>query len=576
MPGGTSSISDEARSTGLVAHADAVQSRRWSFLRSRPAHVLLFVLIVVSSSAVSLRDLGHPYIRLWDEAVHVVVVRNLVVDCCTPKLHHQAFGADQQDWTDNYVWLHKPPLPFFVQAFIARLIGTGLFQLRLSGLLLAELLVVLVFWIGARYFESWIGVLSAAVVAFNHYTYELVQGRQFSGIPDLALACALLGVLCCLLEIVRSPRPRHYVWFGVLSGVAFLCKDGLSLIPFCVLALARPSESWRRHAVGVVYAAASAALVILPVTVYIAYLFPTEALHEQEQRLGHLLWNVEGWARPFDFYWTVYFPRIISPLIAGASYLSAALGLTLLSRDPRLRVMSLWVGVYLFVLSFGVSKVSNFIYPTVPVVALLLPATAAALWRQGRYELLVGLSASVIVTAGVFQWHLFDRSNWLSDFPRWQVRPALILLQGAVAFATVAALRFVRLPKPALASTGAATLAIALAITASINANVAAARGHRRDYDRQMALRNASLTLHSVVSDHDIVLVQWPSVRKSHLYVMYWSGIESFEVTRDKPMEARIASVARDRRVFLLRDSSLPRAGETRVSTAPYDLVRLR
>jgi hypothetical protein len=47
-------------------------------------------------------------------------------------------------------------------------------------------------------------------------------------------------------------------------------------------------------------------------------------------------------------------------------------------------------------------------------------------------------------------------------------------------------------------------------------------------------------------------------LRKSHLYVMCWSGIESFEITKDKPMEARMASVLRDRRVFLLRDSSLP------------------
>ena len=47
-------------------------------------------------------------------------------------------------------------------------------------------------------------------------------------------------------------------------------------------------------------------------------------------------------------------------------------------------------------------------------------------------------------------------------------------------------------------------------------------------------------------------------LRKSHLYVMCWSGIESFEITKDKPMEARMASVLRDRRAFLLRDSSLP------------------
>ena len=537
---------------------------------------LLVLLIVISSSAISLRDLGDPYIRLWDEAVHVNVVRNLVVDCCTPKLHHQTLGADTRDWTDNYVWLHKPPLPFYFQASVARLIGTGLWQLRFFALLLAELLVFLTFWIGFRSFGSWIGLTGAILVGFNHYTFELIQGREFSGIPDLALACALMGVLWCLLEIARSPRPQLYVWFGFLSGLAFLCKDGLALIPFCVLVLARPAASWRRHAVGVMYAGMAAAVVIFPATIYIAYLFPGEALYEQGQRIGHLLSSVEGWGRPFDFYWTVYFPKVTSPLIAGASYLSAALGLTMFRRDPRLRAASLWVGTYLFVLSLGVSKVSNFIYPLVPVVALLLPATAAALWHQRRYALLIGIAATVIVSAAAFQWNLFGSSTWIGDFPRWQIRPVLILFQCAVCLAVVAVLKFVQVPKPAVTSVAAATLAIALAVTASVNANLAAVHRHRRDYDQQMALRRASLTLHPTVSDNDIVLVQWPGVRKSHLYVMYWSGIDSFEVTKDKPMEARIASVPRDRRVFLLRDSSLLGADNRQLSSAPYVLVRVR
>jgi len=570
------SHSEPDESTRSIARCRRSRSSADSFLRTRRAVILLFAFVVVSSSALLLRDLGHTYIRLWDEAVHVVVVRNLVVDCCTPKLHRQPFGADGQDWTDNYVWLHKPPLPFYLQALVARVIGTGLWQLRLCALLLAELLVLLVFWIGIRHFDLWSGLLSATFVAFNHFTFDLVQGRQFSGIPDLALACALTGVLWCLLEIQQSPRRRQYVWFGALSGLAFLCKDGLSLIPFCVLALARPAMPWRRHAMGVVSAAAAAGMVIIPVTLYIAYRFPTEALHEQQQRVAHLLWNVEGWARPFDFYWTVYFPRVTSPLIAGAAYVSVALGLTTLSHDPRLRVASLWVAIYLFVLSFGVSKISNFIYPVVPVVALLVPATAAALWRERRHALLIGLSMTVIASAAAFEWNLFGSSSWVSDFPRWQVRPMLILFQGAVCLASVAALKFVRLRKPAAISVAAATLAIALALTASIHASVAAAHRHRRDYDRQMALRDASLTLRPIVSADDIVLVQWPSVRKSHLYVMYWSGIESFEVTRERPMEARMALLPRDRRVFLLRDSSLRVSDNSGVSSAaPYTLVRI-
>jgi hypothetical protein len=200
-----------------------------------------------------------------------------------------------------------------------------------------------------------------------------------------------------------------------------------------------------------------------------------------------------------------------------------------------------------------------------------------ALWREGRHTLLIGLSATVMASAVVFEWNLFGSSSWIADFPRWQVRPTLILFQCAVCLASVAALKFVHLRKPAATSVAAAALAMALALTASIDASVAAAHRHRRDYDRQMALREASLTLRPIVSADDIVLVQWPSVRKSHLYVMYWSGIESFEVTRDRPIEARMALLPRDRRIFLLRDSALQVSDKSAArSAAPSVLVRIK
>ena len=43
------------------------------------------------------------------------------------------------------------------------------------------------------------------------------------------------------------------------------------------------------------------------------------------------------------------------------------------------------------------------------------------------------------------------------------------------------------------------------------------------------ALRDAALVLSRALSKDDIVLVTWPGVPKSYLYVKYWSGIDSFE-----------------------------------------------
>jgi len=190
--------------------------------------------------------------------------------------------------------------------------------------------------------------------------------------------------------------------------------------------------------------------------------------------------------------------------------------------------------------------------------------------------LLIGIAASVIVAAAAFQWNLFASSTWVADFPRWQVRPILVLFECGACLFALAALRLVHLPKPAETSVVMATLAFVLPLTASIDANVAAHNRHRRDYDPQMALRQASLTLESLVSNNDIVLVQWTGVEKSHLYVMYWSGRESFEVTKDRSIETRIASLPRDRRVFLLRDSSSRPGADRELSPPSFLLTRVR
>jgi hypothetical protein len=54
------------------------------------------------------------------------------------------------------------------------------------------------------------------------------------------------------------------------------------------------------------------------------------------------------------------------------------------------------------------------------------------------------------------------------------------------------------------------------------------------------------------------VLVRWDGVRKSHLYVKFWSGLESLEVNDIHPLEARLALVKREPAVYLLADTALP------------------
>jgi hypothetical protein len=481
----------------------------------------------------------------------VNVVRNLVVDCCTPQLHRQPAGTQPDDWTNNHIWLHKPPLPFLFNAAVARLLGVDPFGIRAAAYLLAQCLIVMVFWIGVTRFGPVVGLAAAALVAFNHYTFQLVHGHQFSGVPDLALACVLMGVLHLAFVIVESPRPRAYVGFGLLCGLAFLCKDGLGLLPLAVLALLPVAVPWRRHAAGLGLAAVAAAVVLLPPSLYLAYRFPVEALLEQQHRVAHLFRDVEGWKRPVDYYVTIFFPRVTSPLVAGVACLAVGFGIAARRRMPYVGVLSIWIATYLVLLSFSVSKISNFIYPVMPAVYLLLPAVARELWRTGRHLPVLAASASIIVTALLVQRELLGSASWILDSAPWHTRPALIAIQWVIFAAVAASAAGVRAPRARAASSLAGvTVAMALVLVASVRASAAAAVARPIDYERQMALREAVRSARAALQSEDVVLVDWPGVGKGHLYVMYWSGLESYE-SASLPFLSQLRT---DRRVFLLRD----------------------
>lgn len=519
--------------------------------RRAPVYWVIVAAIFVASSAVRLRGLDNPYITLWDESVQVNVISNLVDHCCTPQLHLDAEGANANDWMDSHIWLHKPPLPLLFNAAVAAPWANRLFGIRFGAFLAAQLIVLLTFGIGLRFFGPATALVATALIAFNRYTFGLVQGTEFSGIPDLTLVCALLGALYALLAIVDHGRRRHFVAFGVLSGVAFLCKDGLALVPFAVLGIVVLLRGWRQHLVDFALAVTAALVIIVPASAYLALTFPAEAILEQRERVDHLLRDVDGWGRPADFYWTVYLPKITSPLISGAAYVAIACAVTIYRGDRKRLVLGLWALSYLVVLSAGVSKIHNFIYPTVPALYLLIPAVVVRLWPEQRDVVILAGAATVGITAVVLHWHLFQSTTWLVARPTLGARAALVGIQAAVVAAVVATLRITRVPALRQITAFSVALALAIVLVTSAHASWADASRRGRDAAEQMRLREAALDLRSL-SKTDLVLVSWPQLRQAHLYVKYWSGLDSFEVNNAHPVDARLQQLTSARSIYLL------------------------
>ncbi|MEN3338407.1 MAG: hypothetical protein V7647_2083 [Acidobacteriota bacterium] len=537
---------------------------------------MVLIIVVLSSSLVLARGLNSEYITLWDEAVHLNVVQNLITHCCTPRLHVRDLGTDYRDWTDNDVWLHKPPIPFFINAALAAPWPRSPLALRMPALLFAEALVVVVFLLGLRFFDRSSAALAAAAFAFNRYTFDLVQGRQFSGMPDLTLAFCLLGALYCLLAITESERQRHFVAFGVCSGAAFLCKDGLAFIPFIVLGAVVAKLGWRRHARGFVCAGVVAVLIAGTSAACLAWLFPVETRYEQQRRLAHLFENVEGWSRPADYYFTAYFTRVTSPLIAGLGYLCVGWGLLQWRRKPATAVLAMWVATYLVVLTPAVSKISDFIYPIAPVLYVLIAVALVQQWRSRGYDRIVAASTAVLAAALIIHFGLLGSHQWMVRAPSWRSRIAPPAIGVTIFGLSIAILRLSRIRITrglAALSTGAAVL---VALGTSVRANLAGPDLRPRDYDRQMALRQATLALPPDLRlRDDVVLVKWSGVKKSHLYVRFWAGLESLEITAANPLDRQMAVVRRVPDVYLLADAPDPQH-EPALRVGPGYLYKIR
>ena len=315
------------------------------------------------------------------------------------------------------------------------------------------------------------------------------------------------------------------------------------------------TNDWRSHIADFAAASAVALIIIVPPSLYLAARFPVEMWSEQRERVAHLLQDIDGWGRPADFYLTACSPQITSPLVVGVVCLAVAYSLRMWHRDKKQAVLGL-SGNQLPCGSEPRREQDPQLHLSRDAGGLPAPArgdhwlvapgevSLVTRWRRGGYG--DGCCAAVepVQLCGVYV-----NGAGLS------ARVAPIALQCAVILAIVTIALQLDRTTTRRAAAGAIGVAMALILTSSIRANWAAASGQRRDYTSQMALRDAALGLPNSVSRDDVVLVRWRGVRKAHLFVIFWSGVESFEARDSRSVPDRLQTTRQARSVYLLSDT---------------------
>jgi 4-amino-4-deoxy-L-arabinose transferase-like glycosyltransferase len=286
-----------------------------------PAAVL--ILILAGSFALKLHHLDHAAVKPLDEVFHAIVARNFLKHPLTPTLVDRPFLAySPDDWLNNHVWLHKPPMALWQISASFFLLGVNTLALRLPSAVLSTLAAWLTYLIGCRLLDRTAALVAAALQAFNPVILMLVHGYVFSDHVDISL---LFWTELSIYFLIRALPPssgdeKHRRLFlilcGIAQGLAFLSKSYPALIT-TVLALVSARSLTRK---GIFTIVLSTIVTIAPWLIWTAIRFPHEFARENLQILHHLNENVENWAAPWDqlvfYYWIsifhVFYPAIIA------------------------------------------------------------------------------------------------------------------------------------------------------------------------------------------------------------------------------------------------------------------------
>ena len=261
-----------------------------------------------------------------DEIIHAVVARNLTKHWFLPTLNDWGVGTDDPIclWWWTKIWLHKPILPLWLSAFSLKIFGISPFAFRLPALLLGQLQVVIIFFLGKRLYDWRVGFSAALMAAVFPYSLLLLYGGQFADIYDLELSFWITLSSYLLYLSIEKNRLSLYILLGCSVGLSYLTKWELGLMPLGFLfflyifqlinqRLSRPykialtsgkilpSVSIRQ----IITVICLVIIVVLPWVSYIAFSFPQTYWQEHKMIFSHLVSNVENWSQPWHYHiWT--------------------------------------------------------------------------------------------------------------------------------------------------------------------------------------------------------------------------------------------------------------------------------
>ncbi len=373
-----------------------VSNRRSFRFHFDPA--LLFVLPI--SIFLAFYNLGGKSVWRGDEATHVGVAQEMWLR-----------GTWWKPTLDTHPYFNKPPLKFWLSQVSIGLFGESNFSYRFWDALAGVGTVVIIFFFAKALFRSRLAAIVSSLTLLSSSAYLFVHGIRMAVQDSLLIFFATASIYVGWRLIRRPPSPGIATLGGLLVGLSILSKNVAGTLPLLILGIYVLAQSRlilksHRKELAIVLGIA----VLLPAMYIIPHLIFTRGAFENF--FVYEVWNrvTVGYHRKqhYLFYFQELFgggvfpPMLIVPALAIACYHAMR------NQSEPFRFVLLWAALPYAIFSLIQSKLSWYVAPAYPAIAIIVGGSAHTLWETllrtlhnrahaARFRYSVSLVASVAV-----------------------------------------------------------------------------------------------------------------------------------------------------------------------------------
>ncbi len=326
----------------------------------------LCVLAILAFSVIFFINIGNGVLRVADEQTYSQWAFHMTKtgDYLTP----WAFGIS------NF-WIAKPPLNMWLMSIAYQVFGVSNFASRFWSAVFGALSLVLVFYLGKKLYNSYVGFMSALVLG-TFTTFYLFARLAMTDVP---LVFFILGSIYFFVLSEKAEGDKRYAALsGLFFGLALMTKqiDAL-LIPLVVFAYLVATKRNLRFLITKQFTLFWGTGVILfsPWLIFMAVRFGSEFWQ------GYFLYSdvtrtvspLEGHAASYLYYFS-YIAGNENPLWVILLPFAAALCLfnSVIKHLKEDTLIFIWMAAVLLVFTFAQTKLYWYILPAFPAFAIVI------------------------------------------------------------------------------------------------------------------------------------------------------------------------------------------------------------